>query len=225
MLAKAFSFGINGLDAHLVTIETDISSGLPHFTLVGLADMAVKESRERVRTAIKHSQLDFPQDRITVNLAPADTKKQGPSFDAAIALCILAAAGIILPDKLKNIGIVGELSLNGELKPVPGVLAMAMSCKANGFHALIVATSNAREAALVAGLTIYPADHLATIVNWFTTEGSFPPAYTQPLIPNTVKTTSPDFSDVKSQLAVKRGLEIAAAGGHNILLVGTQYNR
>lgn len=221
MFAKAYSFGINGLDAYCVTIETDLSDGLPCFTLVGLPDNAVKESRERVRTAIKHCGQFFPEDRITVNLAPADMKKQGPGYEAAIALSVLAASQTIDPLSLKDIGIIGELSLYGELKSVPGVLAMALACKAAGFTKLFVPSQNAAEAALVDDLPIYAANHLSDLITWLQDPKQLPAPFKNVPLTTTVVQSSVDFADVKGQQSVKRGLEVAAAGGHNVLICGS----
>src|ERR1700691_4909658 len=159
MLSKVFCFGICGLDAYPITIETDISPGLPNITVVGLPDNAVKESRERIRAAIKNSGFEFPTQRITINLAPADTKKQGPCYDLAIALGVLAAQGFISLDALNPYSFLGELSLDGRIQPVQGALSIALAAASSNCQGLIVPFENAKEAAL-AGCPVFPARHL-----------------------------------------------------------------
>src|ERR1700681_2722657 len=163
MLARISSFGLCGLEAYPVAIETDISPGLPAITVVGLPDNAVRESRERIRAAIKNSGFEFPAQRITINLAPADTKKQGPCYDLAIALGVLAAQGLITPDALSPYAFLGELSLDGRIQPVQGALSAALAATSGNYRGLIVPFENASEAAL-AGCPVFPARHLNEVV-------------------------------------------------------------
>src|SRR5271154_750712 len=163
MLARISSFGLSGLDAYPVAIETDISPGLPNITVVGLPDNAVKESRERIRAAIKNSGFEFPAQRITINLAPADSKKQGPCYDLAIALGVLAAQGLIPLDALNAYSFLGELSLDGRIQPVQGALSIALAATASQCRGLIVPFENAKEAAL-AGCPVFAARSLNEVV-------------------------------------------------------------
>jgi len=220
MLARISSFGLNGLEAYPVGIEIDISPGLPNTIVVGLPDNAVKESRERIRAAIKNSGFEFPAQRITINLAPADTKKQGPCYDLAIALGVLAAQGVVPQEALNHYAFIGELSLDGRIQPVQGVLSVALAASLGNYRGLIVPFENAKEAAL-AGSPVFPARHLNEVTAFLLDPQTISPVKTdlEFLIKNTCRNHL-DFSEVKAQQTLKRGLEIAAAGGHNVLLIG-----
>lgn len=220
MLARVSSFGLCGLEAYPVAIETDISPGLPAITVVGLPDNAIKESRERIRAAIKNSGFEFPAQRITINLAPADTKKQGPCYDLAIALGVLAAQEIIPLNALNPYAFLGELSLDGRIQPIQGALSIALTATSSNCQGLIVPFENAKEAAL-AGCPVFPARHLNEVVAFLMNPSTIQPIKTdlEVLIKKSSHTTY-DFSEVKAQQYIKRGLEVAAAGGHNVVLIG-----
>jgi magnesium chelatase family protein len=208
-----------GIEAVPVTIETDIAFGLGAFHVVGLPDPSVKEARERIRAAIKHSGLTFPRVRITVNLAPADLKKQGPLYDLPIALSLLLAQGDLGAEKFSETLIVGELALDGTVRPVKGVLPMALLAKRLGWKAMMVPEENAAEAAAVRSLAVYPIRTLRDLIDHGL--GVKPLERTESPPPSTAREkSSVDFSDIKGQRQAKRGLEIAAAGGHNVLLSG-----
>lgn len=206
-----------GLDAPLVRVEVHLSSGLPSLSLVGLPETAVRESKDRVRSAIINSDLSFPQKRITLSLAPADLPKDGSRYDLAIATALLAASGQVLPEQLPQLELLGELGLSGQVRPVRGVLPAALAARKAG-HCLVVPTANAEEAALVSGLTLYAVEHLQQLVDHLNARNPLPPWHSGGL-PETPPEL-PDLNQVQGQLAAKRALLVAAAGQHNLLLCG-----
>ena len=217
MFSKIRSFGVSGVGGYAVELEVYITNGLPAFDIVGLPDTAVKESRERVRAAVKNNGYKFPVSRITVNLAPADRKKAGTLYDLPMLIGILAACGEIDAPK-DDCAFLGELSLTGELRPISGALPMAMAAEREGVKRLFVPAENAAEAAFAEGVTVYPVENAAQLIRHLRGEKPIEAAKTPELLPEW--TGLPDFSDVKGQENVRRALEIAAAGGHNILIVG-----
>ena len=218
MLSKVLSGAVSGINGYIVNVEVDISRGLPCFEIVGLPGSAVKESRERVRTAVKNSGCEFPPNRITVNLAPADTKKEGPAFDLPIAVGVLSSLNRIDSEKFNDCLILGELSLDGGIRPVSGVLPIVYGALKEGIKKCVVPPDNADEAALVEGMDVYTFENISQII-----KGESPKRHVvdiNEVFENGRLSMGPDFSDVRGQGFVKRAMEIAAAGYHNILLSG-----
>ena len=217
MISRIFSAALVGVEAALIRVEVDVAPGLPQFRTVGLPDSAVRESQQRVRTAIRNAEFNFPGDRITVNLAPADFRKEGPAFDLPIALGILSATGCVRDGRTPRIAVVGELALDGTIQPVRGTLAVALMCRRRGIPRLVVPAANHAEAAAVEGVQVLAATSLAEAVAAMNGDVPTPP-------PQKARTAVPvdeaDLSDVRGQAYGKRALEIAAAGAHNVIFVG-----
>jgi magnesium chelatase family protein len=221
VIAKVLSSAVIGIEAYLIEVEVDIVHGLPNCTIVGLPETTVRESKERIKAAVKNSGYRFPDDRITINLAPASIKKYGTGYDLPIAIGILAASGILSRKKLQQLLFLGELSLDGRVKPVCGSLSMALAAKNAGYKGIVVPDENKTEAAVVKDIDVYGADNLSQIVEFVRGNIAIAPADSH--IESLNKSFEPpehDFADVVGQEHTKRALEIAAAGGHNLLMIG-----
>lgn len=221
MLAATSTFALIGVDGTSVTVEADIQTGLPAFTIVGLPDAAVQEARERVRAALVNCEFEFPLRRITVNLAPAHLRKAGPGFDLAVAAAVLAASGQVKDEFLETYAICGELGLDGSIRPIRGALAIADSARRRGFHGLVLPRANVAEASLITGLEVVGVETVRELEQFLS--GEWRPDLPE-LEPGEILARTgaeeQDFDEVHGHLGVKRALEVAAAGGHNVLLVG-----
>ncbi len=220
MIAKIICYALNGLDGVPVEVETDVNRGMPAYEMVGLPDTVVKESKERVRSAIKNSGLLFPMNKITINFAPADLKKEGASFDLAIAISLLKASEQLVGANVSDTVFLGELALNGDLRAVNGLLPILISAKGHGFRKFIVPAANAREASFLGGAEIYPAVSLSEVVKHLVGVKTILPLETTEFVAGAKGIGSADLKFVKGQPMARRALEIAVAGGHNLLMVG-----
>lgn len=226
MLSIVNTMSLHGLDGYLVNVQVDVSSGLPAWEIVGLPDISIKESKERVRAAIKNSGFEFPSRKIVVNLAPANTKKEGAFFDLSIAMGILLSMGNIIGEQLEEYIFLGELSLDGKINRVNGVLPMCIEASKLGIKKVILPKENAKEASVVVGLEVFPAEYLMDVVNHLNKITLLEPFEKQnAFFLQKENKDKFDFIDVKGQEKVKRALEISAAGGHNCLLIGSPGSR
>lgn len=211
---------LQGLEGHVIEVETDISKGMPMFNIVGLADVSIKESKERVRSAINNSNYKFPLNRITTNLVPANLKKEGSQLDLAIAIGILSSIGIIEDKDLRDIGLIGELSLDGRVNRVPGVLPMVISMRSNGIKKIIVPFESKEEASTINDLEIIPCKTLTEVIDFLNGDIEIESYINSKLDIIDENIFDIDFSDIKGQDSLKRALEVAAAGSHNLLIIG-----
>ena len=223
MLAITKSIALQGLDGYLISIQVDISAGMPHFEIVGLPDTSVRESKERVKTAIKNSGAEFLSRKIVINLAPANTRKEGSGLDLAIAVGVLAASGYIdntsNEELFNNIIFVGELSLNGNIEKINGILPICIEAKRLWIKRIILPKENAKEASYILGIEIIAVETLVEVMQYLNKEKEIKSEINRNILDETKQEYSMDFSEVKGQENVKRALEISAAGGHNCILI------
>lgn len=220
MIAKIICYALSGLDGIPVEVETDVNKGVPSYDMVGLPDTAVKESKERVRSALKNSGLLFPMNRITINFAPADLKKEGAAFDLAIAISLLKASEQLIGADVSETVFLGELALNGDLRPISGLLPILISAKGHGFKRFVIPAANAKEARFLGGAEIYPAATLLDVVQHLIGLAPIEPLETAEFTAGKWQGYSSDLKYVKGQPMARRAIEIAVAGGHNLLMIG-----
>ena len=221
MLVRTFASAVTGIDAVTVTIEVNVSRGI-RFFLVGLPDSAVKESQQRIESALRSMGLHWPGKQVLINMAPADIRKEGSSYDLPLAMGIMTADEKVAKDGIETYVLIGELSLDGTLQPVKGALPIALRAREEGFKGLILPVKNAREAAVVGGLDVYGMENIGDVVDFFNGLRKFEPVKVDlvEIFRNEANKYDVDFSDVRGQESVKRALEVAAAGGHNIIMIG-----